>query len=61
VTDDFDDMLNRSELSYCWRCLRPAPNEDESDAGWTAMQLDGFFVQTCPDCFEPDGYEELSS
>jgi hypothetical protein len=60
MTDDLDDMLGRSEMSHCWRCLRPAPNEGESDAGWMVMELHGFFVYTCPDCFNPDGYEDLS-
>jgi hypothetical protein len=56
-----DEDLSGSEMSHCWRCLKPAPNDDESDAGWSVMALDDCFVRTCPDCFDPDGYDELDS
>jgi hypothetical protein len=57
--DKLGRKLGRSEMSHCWRCLKPAPNDNESDAGWTVMELDDCFVHTCPDCFDPDGYTEL--
>ena len=62
------EMLRRSEIAHCLRCLTPAPSGPDPP-GWGIMGMgqppNGFFVRICPECSEAvdnwvcGGYDEI--
>jgi hypothetical protein len=62
------EMLRRSKIAHCFRCLNPAPPGPDPP-GWGIMGRGqppiGFFVHICPECSEAvdnwvcGGYDEI--